>query len=326
MPDFYTKIPNEIIAAMPQLKDSEFRVLIFILRKTVGWGKTEDTISISQLVEGTGLSRRSVIYAVQNLHRCNKITVAGEAGKALKYSVILSSFCTSAEIAPVQNTTCAGAICDTELVQNLHPQKKVLQNKILQNKHTAPAARECARDNPEGTMSKVCAAHGGASVRNPLDIDLPEPDTLDLSPLAEPLQLYAEKCFRFSRTGIDAALIHACHEVGVETVRLALLQCVQLCEDPAFDKRYLPQLTRLLNTTDDLHKRAALYIPPMPETRASPYDPANAARERDAETVEWVESMTDDERERQFRFAAENKLIWPEEVKTRWKHLLQQTA
>lgn len=176
-----------------------------------------------------------------------------------------------------------------------------------------------AKHTQERAAARVCAPD------NPLDVDLTEPALLDLSPLAEPLQLYAEKCFRFSRTGIDAALIHACHEVGVETVRLALLQCVQLCEDPAFDKRYLPQLTRLLNSSDDLHKRAALYIPPMPETRASPYDPANAARERDAETVAWVESMTDEERIENFKWAADNNLTWPEEVLTRWKHLMPQT-
>jgi phage replication O-like protein O len=46
---------------MRDMKDAEFRVIIAICRKTFGWQKKKDLISISQLSEITGLSRQGVI-------------------------------------------------------------------------------------------------------------------------------------------------------------------------------------------------------------------------------------------------------------------------
>jgi len=174
----------------------------------------------------------------------------------------------------------------------------------------------------ERAAARVCAPD------NPLDVELPEPETIDLSPIAEPLQLYADKCFKFSRTAIDASLLHACHTVGVETVRLALLQCVQLCEDPAFEKRYLPQLTKLLNSSDDLHKRAALWRPPT-EPRASPIDAQSIQREIDAQTVAWLSGLSDEEREFQFSEARRLNQTWGDGVYRLWpqsQNLKLQTA
>jgi len=65
----HVDIANEIMDALCRTKisSSEWSVLMCIIRKTYGWKKKEDKISISQLVTGTGLSRRMVIYALQNL-------------------------------------------------------------------------------------------------------------------------------------------------------------------------------------------------------------------------------------------------------------------
>ncbi len=65
----YTKIANELlekIAALP-ISGSEFRVLLYVMRKTYGWGKKSDMISLSQFARGTGLPRRNVIRAIQSL-------------------------------------------------------------------------------------------------------------------------------------------------------------------------------------------------------------------------------------------------------------------
>jgi len=65
----YTQIANELMEALARIKLTpiENQVLMFVIRKTYGWKKKADNISISQIVEGTGASRRMVIYAVQNL-------------------------------------------------------------------------------------------------------------------------------------------------------------------------------------------------------------------------------------------------------------------
>jgi len=75
--DGYTAIANEIMEALCRSSPggSEGQVLWAIIRKTYGWHKKADRISISQLSEMTGVSRRMVIYAIKNLEAKNMITV-----------------------------------------------------------------------------------------------------------------------------------------------------------------------------------------------------------------------------------------------------------
>jgi len=65
----YARIHNEILEHLAQtnLSGSEFRCLLFLLRKTYGWGQKDDKISYSQFAEGTGLLRRNVIKTMNNL-------------------------------------------------------------------------------------------------------------------------------------------------------------------------------------------------------------------------------------------------------------------
>lgn len=56
----YTQVPNEIFALMPEMKECELKVVLAIVRKTVGWRKIRDKISLSQLCTDTGLSKPSV--------------------------------------------------------------------------------------------------------------------------------------------------------------------------------------------------------------------------------------------------------------------------
>ena len=75
-----TPTPDEIFDVwLPELSLSELRVLLYIVRRTFGFGKDADAISLSQLTNGitkktgevldrgTGLSRPSVFKAVQSL-------------------------------------------------------------------------------------------------------------------------------------------------------------------------------------------------------------------------------------------------------------------
>lgn len=65
----HTDIANEIMEklSLTELSGSEFRVCLFILRKTWGWHKKEDAISISQIEEGTGLSRKACVESTNKL-------------------------------------------------------------------------------------------------------------------------------------------------------------------------------------------------------------------------------------------------------------------
>lgn len=62
------------LLASADLTASEFKCVLFLLRKTYGWGKKEDTLSYGQIAEGTGLSRRGVIGSMQSLIDKNVVT------------------------------------------------------------------------------------------------------------------------------------------------------------------------------------------------------------------------------------------------------------
>jgi len=66
----HTQIPNIIIDQhMSELSHAQFKVLMAICRKTIGWHKQSDYISISQIVELTGVSNKTVVGAIKQLDR-----------------------------------------------------------------------------------------------------------------------------------------------------------------------------------------------------------------------------------------------------------------
>src|SRR5918992_5933536 len=81
-----TQIPNEVFdTLMPSLSGGELKVLLYICRRTFGFRKDSDRISLSQisrgittktgrvLDHGTGLCKRHVINALKALEKKNII-------------------------------------------------------------------------------------------------------------------------------------------------------------------------------------------------------------------------------------------------------------
>jgi phage replication O-like protein O len=86
-----TPVPDEVFdVLMPQLSGAELKVLLYICRRTFGFKKEADTISLSQIAHGittrdgrvldrgTGLSKRHVVNALKALEKKNIITVTRE--------------------------------------------------------------------------------------------------------------------------------------------------------------------------------------------------------------------------------------------------------
>jgi len=76
----FTQVPDELFdQLMPQLSEAELRVLLYIVRRTFGFKRDSDTISLSQMVSGittrdgqvldsgTGLSKATVARGLQGL-------------------------------------------------------------------------------------------------------------------------------------------------------------------------------------------------------------------------------------------------------------------
>jgi phage replication O-like protein O len=73
----YIRIANELYEALARapLGFGNAQVLTAIIRKTYGYNKKEEHISISQIQELTEMSRRNVIYCLQNLEAKKMITI-----------------------------------------------------------------------------------------------------------------------------------------------------------------------------------------------------------------------------------------------------------
>lgn len=75
----FTKIANEIVEALVKVRlpPSEKDIVLFIIRKTYGYQKKEDRISLTQFEKGTDLSRPTVVKALKNLISRNMVVKAG---------------------------------------------------------------------------------------------------------------------------------------------------------------------------------------------------------------------------------------------------------
>ncbi len=73
--DGYTPIANEIMEALSKIRipGEAGQCLHFIIRKTYGYGKKEDWISLSQFVDGTNLLKPTVSRALRKLLGMNMI-------------------------------------------------------------------------------------------------------------------------------------------------------------------------------------------------------------------------------------------------------------
>ena len=71
----FTKIPNKILEVLPQLKLTvyELKVILVIIRKTNGWNKEADWISLSQFYEATGILKPNISRSLKNLEQRNII-------------------------------------------------------------------------------------------------------------------------------------------------------------------------------------------------------------------------------------------------------------
>jgi phage replication O-like protein O len=132
----YTPIANELMEKLSALSinATSFRVIICILRKTYGWQKREDIISLSQIKKMTGLDR-SVVNAIKELEELNILKITRREGLTNvirfnkdyeKWGLVQST----AQAELVQNRAGTSAKSCQELVQPIAHTKETLQKKI----------------------------------------------------------------------------------------------------------------------------------------------------------------------------------------------------
>lgn len=75
----YTRIVNPLIEYLIQMpfKGCELAVAMFIIRKTYGYQKKSDEISLTQFQQGTARSRQTIVTALKNLEKLNIVVKTG---------------------------------------------------------------------------------------------------------------------------------------------------------------------------------------------------------------------------------------------------------
>lgn len=149
----YFQCPNDLVDHwMPLLKEAELKILLIIIRKTFGWHKNRDRISLTQMEEISGLSKKSVCEAIKSLVEKGIILkeIEGVLGtEKVFYSLIISQ--TSAESTPPQCKV------DTPPSVKLLPTKETLPkdtNTKERNTNTDPLAQNFPSLSKEEKQAK----------------------------------------------------------------------------------------------------------------------------------------------------------------------------
>jgi hypothetical protein len=87
------QLPNALVdILMKDMSPNALKCYLVIVRKTKGWGKEWDTISIAQLKETTGIKQDDTIYkVVKELIECGLIETVKNLGKMTFYRVAIKN-------------------------------------------------------------------------------------------------------------------------------------------------------------------------------------------------------------------------------------------
>lgn len=122
------QIPNSVIdELLAKLTCAELKCYLFVVRKTKGWNKESDSISVSQFMEVTGLSNRSVITACESLVEMGLLERSGGERKLNTYSV---------KAFEISQT---GEKSSSDLVKKVHTQNN--NKNTIQNNNTSSSGK-----------------------------------------------------------------------------------------------------------------------------------------------------------------------------------------
>lgn len=145
----FTQIPNIFLDdLLYQLSPSQTKVALYIMRRTYGFQKQSDRISISQICNGikdrdgntldngTGLSNRAVIDALNGLEEIGLIILEKSQNKTTKVTMNTSGEKSSL----VKKVHSSGEKSSQDVVKKVHTQKK--GKKVLERKITEQSSDE----------------------------------------------------------------------------------------------------------------------------------------------------------------------------------------
>ena len=139
------QLPNSVVdELLADLTGAELKCYLLVVRKTKGWNKEIDSISIGQFMEVTGLSNRSVITACDSLVEKGLLVRSGGERRLNTYSVKSFNISQTGEKSSSDKTgekiSQTGEKSSSDLVKKVHTQnnnKNTIQNNNNNNTRTA---------------------------------------------------------------------------------------------------------------------------------------------------------------------------------------------
>lgn len=123
------QVPNSLVDDLiAELSGAELKCYLFVVRKTRGWNKEFDSISISQFMEVTGLSNRSVIDACNNLAKLGLLVQSTGARGVKVYSANMEKSSTYEESSHVKKVHSTCEKSSQDLVKKVHTQNNTIKN------------------------------------------------------------------------------------------------------------------------------------------------------------------------------------------------------
>ena len=164
MTEGFVPVPNAYFEHLADMSGAELKVLLAILRRTAGWRKESDEISIEQLQQMTGLARNSVRAGLRGLLERGLVVERTRAtgSKAASYTCIIPSSIgskidplggqklTPKEEKGVKNCPPRGSKIDPLGGQKLTPQHTYTNNK--QESARSSRALSHSRESSNGKM------------------------------------------------------------------------------------------------------------------------------------------------------------------------------
>lgn len=173
----FTRIPNTLLdIALPKLGYAELKIILVIIRKTIGWNKRRDQISLSQFEELTGLTRRNVSRAIVRLRDAGLIRQYRVGQKSYFEVNIDAGIDASVEEIPdtasitkipvlVSQGIQSSITGDTVLVSLRPPQKKERKKKEMKNSAVADAPAAPGKPKRKMEDANIPSGYGDLFVK-----------------------------------------------------------------------------------------------------------------------------------------------------------------
>ena len=128
------QLPNSVIdELLADLTGAELKCYLYVLRKTKGWNKEEDAISVSQFMKVTGLSNRKVIDACERLVELGLLEQKIGSNKTKVFSVKDYKTSSSEESSLVKKVHSSSEESSLSVVKKVHTQNNNINNTTKNN-------------------------------------------------------------------------------------------------------------------------------------------------------------------------------------------------